>query len=115
MADPRTARRAIFTADTIEGLRDQLNQWAADMAEQFETETIIVKGVQFVPVRGPYTKAAAPKGLMFLRKLEYDESSTSQQMHIVLPHSALDVVLQIIGSGTATEDADGESQAGGLH
>ena len=66
-------------------------------------------------MRGPYYKGDAAKGTIFLRAHEYDDDSTAAQVHIVLPHSSLTTVLQVLGSGTASTDADGETQAGGLH
>ena len=115
MAEPRTARRMRFTADTIEGLRDQLNRWADEMADEFETENLITKGVQFIPVRGPYYKGGAPQGLMFLRKYEYDVPALTQHVYVVLPHPTITEVLQVIGSGPASNDADGVNTTGGLH
>ena len=122
MAEPRTARRMRFTADTIEGLRDQLNRWADEMADEFETENLITKGVQFIPVRGPYYKDSAPHHLLFLREYEigFEKDATSAT-------PALKALNIISDTGYANEkmwqvtiipqilDADGAEQDGGLH
>lgn len=114
MPETRTAKRTRFTGTTVDELRAELNRWAEEIAETFETGTLITSGVQFVPVRGPIKRSEATLGLLFLRAYEYDLASNTA-LYIVEPHTSLTKALIYLESGTATLDGDGNSVAGGLN
>ena len=123
MAEPRTATRIRFTADTIEGLRDQLHRAFAEMAERFETDRLITRGVQFIPVRGPNTVAGAKPGLFYLR--EYDYLAEKVLTNPSPAFRGLTIILEsdynsgkharYVNASAHTLDADGVVRAYGLH
>lgn len=107
-------KQICFMADTVEGLRDELNHVFAKIAERFETDLVVTKSVQFIPVRGPLYKGDAAMGTMFVRQYEYDTPQAGMVL-MVLPHSTYTKFLATMDSGTAGKDADGETLLGGLH
>ena len=74
------ARRTFqFSATTVEGLREELQDYVDNQAKVVEAERIITKGVQFIPVDPTgWKKTDTPLGLMFMNKDRWDDFSGAE-------------------------------------
>ena len=108
------ARRTFqFSATTVEGLREELNDFAAMIQTNLQTDKLTTKMFQWIPIKGPVYRRDADLGMQFLRKREFD-SKSSVMMLLVQPDSTNEKILKGFGAVTAAKDANGDSVAGGL-
>jgi len=61
----------VFKGKTVDELRRELNEFAAQIVKEFRTEVVVTKGVQFIPVAGPQRASEAPLGLVYMRLAQW--------------------------------------------
>jgi hypothetical protein len=83
MPETVAAQTFVFRGKTVDELRKELNDFAAQLARGLTTDTLTTKGIVFIPVEGPQRKVDAKLGMFFVRKEQFDDPATDP-LHLVV-------------------------------
>jgi hypothetical protein len=83
MPETVAAQTFVFRGKTVDELRKELNDFAAQLARGLTTDTLTTKGIVFLPVEGPQRQVDAKLGMLFVRKEQFDDPATTP-LHLVV-------------------------------